>query len=254
MKRNSLGICLSGGGVRGAAHIGVLKALEENDIIPTHVSGASAGSLIGSLYAYGHSPLVIWKIVEETNILSLIKVRWGAGVMDLSKFTKILSDYFAQDSFEGFLKPMFIAISNLNSGESEIVFSGSLFDAISASCAVPFVFKPIQIGNAAYVDGGLLNNLPAEPLRYRCDKVIGVNVHPMRPLEKVSGYVDLTERTIDMIIHANTKPRKLMCDVVLDIEGIEKYPSYDITKLKPIYELGYQFASNKIDEIKALLD
>jgi NTE family protein len=254
MESKSLGICLSGGGARGAAHIGVLKALEEHDIRPTHVSGSSAGSLIGSLYAYGHSPLMIWKIVVETNILSLIRIRWGAGLMDLSSFRKILPKYFAQDSFEGFLKPMFICISNLNSGQSEIVFSGPLFSAIQASCAVPFVFKPVEIGDSLYVDGGLLNNLPAEPLRYRCDKVIGVNVIPVNPKEKISGFVDLAERSIDMIIRSNTESRIPMCDVFLEIDGIDDYAAYDIGKLKSFYELGYQHTIKRIDEIKALLE
>ena len=249
----SLGICLSGGGARGAAHIGVFGALEEHGISPTFVSGANAGSIVGALYAYGHSPKMIWNIINETKILSLLKLRFGMGLMDLSSLKDILKEIFAENSFKGFLKEYFLCVSNINTGQWEIMKDGDLFSAIEASCAIPLVFKPVKIGDSYYCDGGLLNNLPVEPLRYRCDKVIGVNVVPVFPKEDVNGFIDMAERSMDLVINSNTILRKQMCDVVIEIKGIEEYPMYDVNKMSEMYELGYQYTLSQISLIKTLI-
>lgn len=252
-KNLSIGICLSGGGARGAAHIGVLRALEEHGISPTHVSGASAGSIVGALYAYGHSPKMIWNIIHETEILSVLKLRFGLGLMDLSKLRIILSEFFAEDNFDSFLKEFFVCVSNINTGDWEIIRSGGLFQAIEASCAIPLVFKPVKIGEQYYCDGGLLNNLPVEPLKYRCDKVIGVNIVPVYPKQDLDGMFDMAERSIDLVINSNTRLRKQMCDAMIEIKGIEDYPMYDVSKMEEMYELGYEHTLQKISEIQTLI-
>ncbi len=251
---SDLGICLAGGGARGAAHIGVLKALEEHDISPGAVSGASAGSIIGALYAYGHSPNMIWNIIDQTNILGMIRLSFSAGLMDLKKLRDVMEDVFESDGFDGFLRKLWIGVTNLNKGQWETLSDGSLYDAIEASCAVPLVFKPVEINGQLYCDGGLLNNMPVEPLKYSCDKVISVNIMPVKPADEIDGFFGIVDRTIMLTVDSNTQARKSMCDVVIEIDGIEDFPTYDIRRMEELYQLSYDYTISQMSVIKAQLD
>lgn len=248
-----IGISLAGGGARGAAHIGVLKALEESGISPGAVSGASAGSLIGALYAYGHSPAMIWNIVDQTSILSIIRLRFGGGLIDLSKLSDTFKEIFDNDSFDGFLRKFWVCATNLHKGQWEMLNSGSLFSAIQASCSVPLVFKPVEINGELYCDGGLLNNMPIEPLQYTCDKIIGVNIMPANPIEELNSMIDIAERTMMLSIAANTRPRKEVCDILIEIEGIDEFPAHNIRKMEALYHHAYEYTLAQIPVIKAQL-
>ncbi len=96
--------------------------------------------------------------------------------------------------------PLHISVTNLNSGKYEIKSSGTLTDYITASCALPFIFKPVTINKIQYVDGGLLNNLPIEPLEEKCDKIIGVSVSSHEPRPKINGRISVAERCMKLAI------------------------------------------------------
>ena len=250
----NIGISLAGGGARGAAHIGVLKALEESGISPGAVAGASAGSLIGALYAYGHSPAMIWNIIDQTSILSIMRIKFGGGLIDLSKLSDTFDDIFDDDSFDGFLRKFWVCVTNLHQGQWQMLNTGSLYSAIQASCSVPLVFKPVEIDGELYCDGGLLNNMPTEPLQYSCEKIIGVNIMPANPVTKLDGMFDIAERTMMLSIAANTRARKEVCDVVIEIEGIDEFPAHDIRKMEELYEHAYTYTLSQIPVIKAQLE
>ena len=250
----NIGISLAGGGARGAAHIGVLKALEEAGISPGAVAGASAGSLIGALYAYGHSPSMIWNIVDQTSILSIIRIRFGGGLIDLSKLSDTFEEIFDGDNFDGFLRKFWVCATNLNKGQWEMLNSGSLYKAIQASCSIPLVFKPVEINGDLYCDGGLLNNMPIEALQYTCDKIIGVNIMPAHPIKELNGMISIAERTMMLSIAANTRPRKGTCDVLIEIDGIDEFPAHDIRKMEALYNHAYEYTISQIPVIKAQLE
>ena len=132
--KSKIGIALSGGGARGIAHIGVLQALDENGVFPDVISGTSAGSIVGALYASGKTPLEILKVVEKSKVYKTIKFGMPLkGLTDLSYLAKLLSENIEKDSFESLSRKLFIAVSNLNSGELEIINKGKLFDVVVAS-------------------------------------------------------------------------------------------------------------------------
>jgi NTE family protein len=249
----NIGISLAGGGARGAAHIGVLRALEESGISPGAVAGTSAGSIVGALYAYGHSPSMIWNIVDETSILSIMRLRFGGGLIDLSKISDTFAGIFDDDSFDGFLRKFWVCATNLHKGQWEMLNSGSLFKAIQASCSIPLVFKPVEINGELYCDGGLLNNMPIEPLQYTCDKIIGVNIMPANPVKQLDGMMDIAERTMMLSIAANTRPRKEACDVLIEIDGIDEFPAHDIRIMEALYNHAYEYTLGQIPVIKAQL-
>lgn len=256
-KPHKIGLALSGGGARGIAHIGVLQALKEYGIQIDAVSGTSAGSIVATLFAAGKEPKEILKFAA--NNTSLFKLyQFGIpkiGFTSLNYLKEKLAEYLTEDSFEHLQIPCHIAITNLQTGELELVHEGPLFDVVTASCSIPIVFKPIEINGYKYVDGGLLMNLPAEPLYAACDKVIGVNVMPFAKTapEKITNVIDIATRVFDLSIVANTANQALLCDYVIEPMKICNFTTYNFTKYEELYQLGYDATVEVIEKLKASL-
>ena len=247
---DNIGIVLSGGGARGAAHIGVLQALNENGIYPSDVSGASAGALIGSLYCAGYKPKEILNLSKEKEFLKVFKIGlFNKELTHLTRLQEFLEYHIPQKNIEDLKIPLYISISNINSGRSEIVSSGELIPYIMASCAVPLIFKPITIGENQYVDGGLLNDLPVEPLQAKRLKIIGVSVCPNNTKERIVGAKAVAERVFQMSIWDNIAPRLKQCDVSLELEKSFTYGLFDFKNPEELYNIGYESAMKKMDEI-----
>ena len=254
MQEINIGISLSGGVVRGIAHIGVLQALEEENIFPSHISGSSIGSIVGVLYAAGNSPQQLLEIAKNTSLFNLFRPQLSLGLMELSQVTKILKEYIKVDDFNILKKKFYVCVTNLESGEWEIREKGVLFQSVIASCSIPFVFKPIELDGQMYVDGGVLNNLPIEPLKEVCDKVIGVNVIPVGRSKKLDGIVDIAKRSAELILNSNSSNNMAKCDIALNIDGINEFDFFDFNKTEELYELGYQVTKSKMKMIKEVLN
>ncbi len=251
MKR--IGICLSGGGARGIAHIGVLQALESAGIRPEVVSGCSAGSMVGALYANGLPPREIYRLIEKKSIYSIIRMGLpDKGMMELSYFRKILSDNIPHDTFEGLQKPFFVSVTNLNTGNAEIIGSGKLIDMVIASQSIPLVFKPQKIGEHIYVDGGVLNNLPIEPIRPLCDILIGVNVNPVNYLDHINGMRDVGYRVLNLTLMQNMQSRLKQCEFVIEPKTGD-FTIFDVSRSQLIYDAGYEAALPAAEEIAKYL-
>lgn len=239
-KKFKYGICLSGGGARGVAHIGVLQALESAGIIPGIISGASAGAMVGALYAEGFSPHQIFTLIENKTIYSIIKMGLpNKGMMELAYFRKVLTENITHDSFEKLKKPFYIAVTNLNSGKCEIIGSGKLIDYVIASQSIPLVFKPQEIGDQLYIDGGVMNNLPVEPIRDQCEILIGVNVNPINYSDKLNSMREVGYRVLNISLMVNMEERLKLCDYVIEPQTAN-YTIFDINKAKTIYDKGYE--------------
>lgn len=246
-----LGICLSGGGARGIAHLGVLKALEEHQIFPNYVSGASAGSIAGALYCAGKSNEEILEIVKTTNLFKIFTFGFVTG--GLAKHTYLrntLKEKMPFKNFEDLPSHLYVCVSNINKGRWTIIKEGNIVEAVVASSSIPLVFEPVEINGNLYVDGGLLNNFPIEPLIVECDMVIGVNVMPNAVKKDISGLRSVAERCFDLVVWNNSETRTGQADVLIEIDGIDEYGIFDFEKAEEIVELGYREALKQIEEIK----
>lgn len=252
--RYKIGITLSGGGARGIAHIGVLQALESAGIYPEIVSGCSAGAMVGALYAAGFAPRDIFKLIERRSLYSIIKMGLpDKGMMELGYFKKILAENIQHDSFEKLNLPFYCAVTNLNTGNFEIASSGNLSDYVIASQCIPLVFKPQKIGNYLYVDGGVLNNLPVEPIRNQCEILIGVNVIPITKLDKLNSMRDVGFRVLNLTLMQNMVERLKLCDYVIT-PATEDFSIFDINKAKLIYDMGYEAALPAAEKLAQFLN
>ena len=144
-KYKEIGLCLGGGGARGIAHLGVLKALVEMEIPISHISGTSAGALAGCLFASGLEPNEIFKEIEKSSwwkIMSPSKL--SLGLTSHKYIFRLLKNLIPQNDFKALNLKFFVCVTNITDGEEWILDQGNLHQAVAASCAIPILFEPIK--------------------------------------------------------------------------------------------------------------
>ncbi len=249
-----IGLALSGGGARGCAHIGVIKALEEEGIYCSVLSGTSAGAIVGALYAAGLKPEDMIRFVKDASIFKIFKVTIpDRGFTKLTYLKERLSQFIEQDSFEQLEKKLYIALSNLSSGATEFRSSGPLFDVVMASSSIPLVFKPVEIEDQFFVDGGLTENLPLSPdFMKAADFIIGVNVMPSVSMQdkNFSTVISVAQRCFELAVYGNSKASMQRCDVLIEPDKVNQYNIFQFNKYKPLIDIGYQATMEMMPLIK----
>ena len=248
-------MALSGGGVRGISHLGVLKALNEASIFPTHLSGASAGAIAGTMYCSGYSPEEILKIIVDTNYFKFIRpaISWK-GILTMSQVEKLLKLYLKENTFSMLEIPMTVVATDIQKGKAVYFSDGELIKPVMASSCIPGMFEPIQYDNKFLIDGGVLNNLPVEPLDGVCDTIIGVNCNHLPEESNIKSMKGLIERSVIMSMNYNVYSRKNKCDYFIEAHGLGKYGVLDIRKASKIFDFGYTTALEYIDKNPSILD
>lgn len=252
-KPYKIGIALSGGGIKGMCHAGVLKALEEQGIKPDILSGVSAGALVGSLYADGYTPDEIATLFEEINLRKMTKINIPeGGFFQTDIFQTFLSKKLRAKTFEELSIPLRVVATDLDKGCSVTFSTGSLIDPIVASCSLPVLFRPKIIDGVNYVDGGVLKNFPVSTIRKECDKVIGVNASPMVADKYKLNILNVASRSYHFMFKANILHDKELCDLLIEPLDMGNYDTFNTYKGREIFELGYrtakQILQNKLSD------
>ncbi len=236
-----IGVALSGGGAKGFAHVGALRALEELGIRPDIISGTSAGSVVGVLYADGYSPDEILDLFSDLSFKDLAEIVMPrSSLCKMDRFRQFLSHSLRTHRLEELPIAVAVTATNFDEGEPVTWCSGEIVERVSASCSIPIVFPPVLIDGAHYVDGGVLCNLPVEPIRPLCDYIVGVNVSPLVNEKYSQSLSDIAHRTYKLMAKSNTFDDVELCDVCIAIEEATKYAVFDIQALREIAELGYR--------------
>lgn len=243
-----VGIVLSGGGVRGFAHLGALKALNERGIFPSVISGVSAGAIIGALYADGYSPDEIFELLNGLEVFKMLKIRAPRlGFLKPDGLKITLTKFLRAKSFEDLKIPLFISATNLSKASIEVFESGNLVDGIMASMALPIIIRPYEINGCLYVDGGLMNNLPVQPLLGRTDRIIGVYVNPVKNLSDKFRIRNYADRIIHIGLRANILPSIEKCNLFIEPPGLMDYNLFKASASKKIFDIGYDYTSSLLD-------
>lgn len=252
-KKFNVGYALSGGGAKGFAHLGALKALEERNLRPDIISGTSAGALAGVLYADGYSPEEIRELFKNTRFKQFVELAFPTtGFFRPTGLHDFLKRNLRSKTFEQLQIPFTAVATNWERGTTVNFSEGDkLIESVVASCCVPLIFSPIYINDEPYVDGGIFKNLPASTIREECKILFGINVHIMMPPEEKHNLKYVAERTFNLMSISNTFADKKLCDVLIEIEGIEKYWMFDLSNIDIIYETGYNRTVDKLKERKA---
>ena len=249
-----IGIVLSGGGARGAAHLGVLKALDELGITISAISGVSAGAVIGALYAAGVSPEKILETLKTQTYFGIKDFLWMKnGLFNLEGLRKKLAELIPEDNFSGLKIPLFVVATDILTGTSVAFSDGPLFDAILGSASVPVVFQPTSYKEYQLLDGGILNNLPIEPLLGRCNIIIGSHVNKLRDahipitLDKTT----LLDQCFHLVIANSVKERAKACHIYIE-PLLAGFGIFEMKYAQQIFEIGYHEAMSQKERLLEL--
>ena len=244
-----LGLCLSGGAARGFAHVGVLRAFNEADIEIDCLSGSSMGALIALLYATGKTPDEMLEIAQTIKTKKLKTIgSFHFGKVGLDYVEQILDEYMEQTTFEHLERPLYICATNFQTGKYEIFDDGDIMPAIRASIAVPIKYGYQFINGVPYMDGGVVNNLPVEPLRERSQIVIGISVNPIENGYEKVNLRNSIQRVTELMVNENETFRRAMCDYHLEIPGLGEIGLEDYDRANEIHDLGYKAAKEFIEK------
>lgn len=250
-----IGLALSGGGIRGISHLGVLKALNEAGIFPWKVSGTSAGAIVGAMYCQGYSPEEVLKIIVETNYFRFMRpaISWK-GILKMDSLGQLLKNYLPHNDFTKLKTPLAVAATDIRKGKVVYFDEGELIKPILASSCIPGMFVPIQIKDKYFVDGGVLNNLPVEPLDGVCEVVIGVNCNHLPEESNFNNMKSLIERSVIMSMNYNVYSRKSKCDYFIESPGLGKYGVFDIKKAPQLFQAGYDQTLKIMEENPSMME
>jgi len=240
MKKYKTGLVLSGGGTRGFAHLGVIAALFDKGIKPDIISGTSAGAIAGAFIAAGKNPRDILETFKKGSFFTYTKLQIPRdGLMKLDGLKELYHREIPAKNLEDLDIPFFVAISNLNKGTVEYRNTGPLGETVLASSSIPILFAPVLIGDDLYVDGGLMDNIPIEPIKHDCNQIIVSNISPINPMEKIKNLIHIATRTFYMSVNANMKQVRKYATVYIEPEGINNYEILSRTHADELFELGY---------------
>lgn len=249
-----IGLVLSGGGARGIAHLGILKALEEFGIKPSIISGTSAGAIAGAFYAGGYPLQEIKTIVEKSDVFNfsnvLIKKQ---GLFNMKGFEKMYQSYFPNNSFSDLQIPLYVTATDILKGEMVYFSSGNLSQALMASSCIPVVFQPVHFNNTYYIDGGVLNNFPVEPLIDKCDIIIGSHVNSIKKEINEIHMKDIVDRSFHLAMSNSVRNKISACHLFIEPPDMSQFSIFDIKKSDELFEYGYKYALSLEKEIKQLI-
>jgi NTE family protein len=236
------GLVLSGGGARGVAHLGVLKALDELGVVIDCISGTSAGALAGALYAQGLKPDAIFGLVKNMGLFNSVRPAWArTGLLNMDGMKELLLKTIPVNNFNSLKIPLTVAATDIRRGQVHYFTEGELIPAILASCSIPAIFNPVSVNGNLYVDGGLVDNLPVKPIRKNCDFIIGSHCNHISPDVDVSNIKLVIERSLLVAIYSNTEISRGMCDVFIEPPRMDRFSSMDLSKVQEIFDFSYRF-------------
>ena len=283
-----LGLCLSGGGVKGAAHIGVLKALSEEKIKIDYISGTSSGSIVATLYAIGYTPEEIYnlfneyckeiKFIEIKNILKLLSgliIKRKIIIEGLSEgknIEKIINKACNEKNITNINQikmPLLIPSVDLNNGkiymfsshknrttylnEIEYIYDINIGKAVHASCSYPGIFSPCKYKNKKLIDGGIRENVPWKETKINgADKVISVIFKENVENKKNENIINVITNSIDILSYELSNYELAGADYLLKIKT-EDIELLDYSKIEYLYKLGYETTKKEINKIKKLI-
>ncbi|MBL0099681.1 MAG: patatin-like phospholipase family protein [Saprospiraceae bacterium] len=256
MLRNSeyeIGLVLSGGGFRGAAHVGVIQAMHDAGLKANIISGVSAGALVGVCYAAGLSCEKMLDLFMKPRLFSLAHYSYKKpGLLDTDKFITYIDEFIKQNSYEDLEIPLYICATDMLKGKLVTFSNGTLNKAILASCAFPFVFSPVWHNDTYYSDGGIINNFPVEQLIGKCKSIIGVYVNPITdiPSGELNTSLKVLQRAFSISTSAIPYLKFQHCDIMIEPKELTRFNLFDRRNVYKMYEIGYLEGQKMFEKYK----
>ncbi len=253
-KRNvKVGIAFGGGGARGFAHLGAIKAFEQFGVKFDFVAGTSAGSLVGAFYANGYNFKQMYDIAKNVRVKDIRKSVIPFTASKLDSLAEIIRKNLGDTNIEDCQIPFAAVAVDLKSAKEVCFRKGNLASAVCGSCAVPAVFQPVEYNDMILADGGLQNTIPADiPKYFGCDYVVAIDVNKSRLYGTNSTkFLDVISCSIRILMKSNAIRGYVNADVVVGPET-KRFKSTSTEGLDDMIEEGYKATIDAMPKILEL--
>lgn len=249
-----VGLCLGGGGARGFAHLGALKAFEEYGIKFDMVAGCSVGSLVGAFICSGQSFKKIYSTSKNIQVKDIKRNKIKFMPSTTEGLQEIVSSNIKYKNIEDLPKKLFVVSVDVRTGKEIVYENGDLAKTVAGSCAVPGVFYPVEYNDRTLIDGGVMNNIPADVLRKRgCDVVITVDVNSTRGGGTSSDkFYDIFLASISIMMKNNSNQGYVYSDIVIKPD-MKRFKSTKLDGYEAMVEEGYNATIAMMPEILKLI-
>ena len=242
-----IGLALGGGAVLGAAHIGVIRALEEMDIKISYVSGTSIGAFVGALYAFGNNSKDIEEIALELSWMDISGIAlFESGLLSNAKLGELLGESLGEKKIEDADIPLAVLATDIVNGDKVVLDKGPVAKAIMASTCIPGVFGPVKFDDKLLVDGGIVENIPIDSVKNMgADYVIGVDLNAMKTYHKPDSIIDVIINSFHFTLKAAAKFQTENADILITPD-LSKFNMVSTDQIKDLIEQGYKDAKEHL--------
>lgn len=249
-----IGLALSGGAVRGIAHIGILQALEDGGITPYCLSGTSVGALIATLYAFGTPVGKIQQLAAELKWLQISHFTLSKlGLLSNEEMGRFVEQIIGKANIEDAVRPLAIVCTDIGTGGKVILRKGEAAKAVMASTCLPGIFIPVRMEDRLLVDGGLVEDVPISPLRpMGAEVVVAAHLSAGATYARPEDIMDVVINAFDIAIDLNIKGQIADADVVIKTR-LAAYNRRDLDQFSGLYAAGYQAGARSIEPIRRAL-
>jgi len=239
----SIGYALSGGFIKGFAHLGAMQALLEHDIKPNIISGVSAGALAGVFYADGNEPHKVLDYFAGHKFQDLTKlVIPKVGLFELSEFKDFLKSNLKAKKLEELQLPLIITATDLDHGRLAHFHKGDIAERVAASCCMPVLFAPVKIDETYYV--------PVSTIRRVCEKVVAINVSPLMAPKYKMNIVSVALRSYNFMFRSNSFPEREKADLLIEPYNLDGYSNRELEKAEEIFMQGYNATNDILERLQ----
>jgi NTE family protein len=259
LPKPKVALVLGGGAARGFAHVGVIRALEQEKIPVDLVVGTSVGSLIGAIYAHDRNSFELeWTAftLEKDAVFDygLLSAFTGMGLAKGEKLEAFVKDKVPTANIEDLKIPFAAVATDLNRGTTVVLDKGSVARAVRASSAIPGVFQPVEHQGKLLVDGGVIDNVPVAVARAKgADIVIAVDIGKQVSNFNVGNIIDVMIQSITIMGAENARHNKLEADILI-APNIGDVAMLDFTQKKRCMQAGIEATQKMLPEIKAAIE
>ncbi len=246
----NIGLALGGGAVLGAAHIGVLKAIEEKGIEIKFITGTSIGAFVAALYAFGKNWKEINEITSELKWMDITSISLSRySLLSNEKFGALLKKHIGDKNIEESNIPLAMIATNAATGEKVILTKGSVAKAVMASTCIPGIFNPVVIDDNMLIDGGIVENVPINTLRkIGANFIIGVDLNANHNYQKPGNILDVLMNSFHFIMQQAAKLQTEDADFLIKPD-LSAFDRTDTTQIVGLIEKGYEDALVALEKI-----
>ena len=255
MARISVGLALSGGTAKSVAHVGVIKALTEENIPIDYISGTSGGSIVAAMFASGMPFSTLEHAATSMSWLKLASIKLTKlGFISSERIEEFMKEMIGDVKFEDLRIPTTVVAANLVTGEKREFGTGPVALAVRASCSIPQIYLPVEIDGEYYVDGGMAEYLPVESLvSMGCDFCIASHLGPVKPTYRRPHHILHLVMQITGLMARKNYLRSISRADFLIHPNLDGFSSFDFNSSDKTIEIAYNTTKTLIGDLRAAL-